>query len=133
MKTIDARFRVRRSSPGMGQGLFALCDIKRGEFILEYTGKKISTDAADYMKHARYLFEIDEEWTIDGSPRSNTARYINHSCNPNTEAEISDGKILIIAVRDIKKGEELTIDYDTEYFDEFIRPVGCKCGAAKHL
>ncbi len=133
MKTIDARFAIRRSSPGKGQGLFAQRDIKKGEFILEYTGEKIPTAVADAMKDARYLFEIDEEWTIDGSPRSNTARYINHSCNPNTEAEISDGKILIIAVRDIKKGEELTIDYDTEYFDEFIRPVGCKCGAAKHL
>ena len=116
----------------MGQGLFAQCNIKKGEFILEYTGKKIPTAVADAMETSRYLFEIDEEWTIDGSPRSNTARYINHSCNPNTEAEIVDGHIMITAVQNIKKGEELTIDYDTEYFDEFIRPVGCKCAAATH-
>ena len=111
----------------MGQGLFAAACIKRGDFILEYTGKKIPTAVADTMKDSRYLFEVDEEWTIDGSPRSNAARYINHSCDPNTEAEIKHGRILIHAVRDIKKGEELTIDYDTEYFDEFIRPVGCMC------
>ncbi len=116
----------------MGQGLFAECDLKNGEFILEYTGKKIPTPLADTMT-SRYLFEIDEKWTIDGSPRSNTARYINHSCDPNTEAEIKNGRILIYAVRNIKKGEEITIDYDTEYFDEFIRPFGCKCGAAEHL
>jgi len=116
----------------MGQGLFAQCDIKKGEFILEYTGKKIPTAVADAMETSRYLFEIDEEWTIDGSPRSNTARYINHSCTPNTEAEIVDGHIMITAVQNIKKGEELTIDYDTEYFDEFIRPVGCRCAAEQH-
>ncbi|OGG55744.1 hypothetical protein A2680_02545 [Candidatus Kaiserbacteria bacterium RIFCSPHIGHO2_01_FULL_55_37] len=127
MKTIDARFEVRKSKPGTGLGLFAISDIQKGEFILEYTGRKIPTAVADTMNKARYLFEIDGNWTIDGSIRSNTARYINHSCDPNTEAEIDDGHIMITAVRAIKKGEELTIDYDTEYFDEFIRPVGCKC------
>ena len=132
MKTIDARFVVRISAPGLGYGLFAQCAIARGDFILEYTGKKIPTPLADTLT-SRYLFEIDEEWTIDGSPRSNTARYINHSCDPNTEAEIDEGHIMIHARRSIRKGEELTIDYDTEYFDEFIRPVGCKCSALKHL
>ncbi len=131
METIDARFIIRKSKPGTGLGLFAQCDIKKGDFILEYTGKMVPTPTADTLK-SRYLFEIDEVWTIDGSPRSNTARYINHSCDPNTEADIVDGRIMIEARRSIKKGEELTIDYDTEYFDEFIRPVGCKCGARKH-
>jgi hypothetical protein len=137
MKTTDARFTVRKSTPGMGQGLFAAQNIKRGDFILEYTGKKIPTPVADTLK-SRYLFEIDAQWTIDGSPRSNLARYINHSCDPNAEADICDlprvgsrvkagGRILISAKRAIQKGEELTIDYDTEYFDEFIKPVGCKC------
>ena len=126
MKAIDARFEIRRSKPGMGQGLFAVVPIRKGDFILEYTGKKIPTALADTMT-SRYLFEIDKDWTIDGSARSNTARYINHACDPNTEAEIENGRIMIHAVRNIKKGEELTIDYDSEYFDEFIRPVGCKC------
>ena len=119
-------FFVRTSGPGLGRGLFANENIKKGAFILEYTGKKIPTVLADTLK-SRYLFELDSEWTIDGSARSNTARYINHSCEPNTEAEIRDGRILIHAVRPIRKGEEVTIDYDEEYFDEFIRPVGCKC------
>lgn len=132
MQTTDKRFKVRKSKPGTGLGLFALADIKKAEFILEYTGKKIPTALADTMEEARYLFEIDENWTIDGSSRSNTARYINHSCDPNTEAEIDDGRIVIHAVRNIKKGEELTIDYNTEYFDEFIRPTGCKCSASLH-
>ena len=120
------RFIVRKSRPGLGRGLFAAASYRKGEYLLEYTGKKIPTPYADTLK-TRYLFELDSEWTIDGSARSNIARYINHSCAPNAEAGIREGKILISAVRTIRKGEEITIDYDTEYFDEFIRPVGCKC------
>lgn len=126
METVATPVVVKKSRSGTGQGLFATGTFKKGDFIAEYTGTKIPTSLADTSK-SRYLFEIDSDWTIDGSPRSNIARYINHSCEPNTEAEIENGRILIHVVRSIKKGEELTIDYDTEYFDEFIRPVGCKC------
>ena len=116
----------------MGEGLFARTMIKKGDRILEYTGALIPTSEADQSK-SRYLFEIDDAWTIDGSPLSNTARYINHCCEPNTEAEIEDGRIMIYATRDIAVSEELTIDYGQEYFDEFIRPVGCKCSGVEHL
>ncbi len=122
---------VKKSRSGIGQGLFAADVFKKGDFIAEYTGTRIPTALANTSK-SRYLFEIDSEWTIDGSPRSNIARYINHSCEPNAEAEIRGGKILISARELIERGEEITIDYDTEYFDEFIRPVGCRCVAAKH-
>ena len=118
--------RIARSKPGLGFGLFATAGVEAGEFIVEYTGKRISTAHADTLP-TRYLFEIDELWTIDGSARSNLARYINHSCNPNCEADIHDGHILIHATRDIQKGEELGMDYGEEYFDEFIRPIGCLC------
>ena len=77
---------------------------------------------------------MDEQLTLDGDTPENTAKYINHSCDPNVEAEIDeedDGSkhINIYAVRGIAAGEELYIDYGEEYFDEFIRPVGCKCGS----
>ena len=143
MKTqiLQARFAVRKSKPGMGHGLFATNGLRKGDFILEYKGRRIPTPQADALK-SRYLFELDREWTIDGSPRFNIARYINHSCNPNCEADLRDlpvrgtqtglpaqagGHILIYASRDIAKGEELSINYGEEYFDEFIRPAGCKC------
>lgn len=126
VKATDTGFVIKKSAPGLGHGLFANKNIKKGDFILEYIGKKIPTPIADKMK-SRYLFEINEEWTIDGSAKTNTARYINHSCNPNTAAEIFEDRVMIFAVRGIKKREEITIDYDTEYFDEFIRPIGCKC------
>ena len=132
MKTriLHARFAIRKSRPGLGHGLFATAPLKSGDFVLEYTGRKIPTPHAGSLS-SRYLFEIDRRWTIDGSSRSNIARYINHSCNPNCEGDIRDGRILIYAARDIKKGEEFTIDYGEEYFDEFIKPVGCKCVKCK--
>lgn len=131
MKATDARFEVREGRPGTGSGLFARADIKKGDFVIEYTGEKIPTKVAD-ASPSRYLFEIDDKWTIDGENESNTARYINHACIPNVEAEIEGDKINIYALRDIHVGEELTIDYGDEYFDEFIKPTGCKCGALKH-
>ena len=110
----------------MGLGLYTRTPIEAGEFVIEYTGAKIPTKVADGMP-TKYLFEIDEEWTIDGSSRDNIARYVNHSCAPNCEADVRDGRIFFEAVRDIEAGEELSIDYGEEYFDEFIKPFGCKC------
>ena len=121
-----SRFAVRKSRPGLGYGLFAAQSIRKGASLLEYKGKRISSAYADALK-TRYLFEVDNEWTIDGSSRDNIARYINHSCNPNCECELRNGRVFIHATRDIRDGEELTFDYGDEYFDEFIRPQGCKC------
>ncbi|MBI5644809.1 SET domain-containing protein [Candidatus Kaiserbacteria bacterium] len=124
-------FLVKDSGLGTGKGLFAARDFKKREYLLDYTGIKIATKVADTLS-SRYLFEINSRWTIDGEPSSNTARWINHACEPNVEAEIEGGRIKIYAIRNITKGEEFAIDYGDEYFDEFIKPVGCKCGATKH-
>ncbi len=124
MQTLKQAFRIGRTKTGLG--LFARRSYEQGEFVAEYTGRKITTEEADKLS-TRYLFEIDENWTIDGSPRTNIARYMNHSCTPNCESDVVDGRILITALRDIEKGDELTFDYGEEYFDEFIKPLGCKC------
>ena len=131
MQSSDPRFEIRDPGKDIGLGLFALVPIKKGDFILEYIGKKLT--AAESENHpGRYLFELDDAWTIDGDTDDNLAKYINHSCDPNCEAEVEDGHILIHAVKDIAAGEELSFDYDQEYFDEFIKPIGCRCGALKH-
>lgn len=124
--TADSRFAIRRSMPGVGDGLFAVYPIAAGEFVLEYTGERVPTGTAE-TKGSRYLFLIDDEWTIDGPVPENTAGFINHACEPNCEAAMEDGHIMICAARDIESGEELTIDYGPEYFKRFIEPVGCKC------
>ncbi len=116
--------RVGRASAGLG--LFATALIEPGMFI-EYVGKLIPTPVANKMTGARYLFEINSHWTIDGSPRSNLARYINYSCDPNCESTQTGNRIFIKAIRHILPGEELTYDYGDEYVDEFIKPHGCRC------
>lgn len=128
---IVQKFTVKRAAEGMGLGLFAAQDISEGEYLMNYEGRLISTEEANTLT-TRYLFEIDDTYTIDGSTRENSARYINHFCNPNVEAEIEAGQIKFYAMRAIKKGEELGFDYGSEYFNEFIKPHGCKCPSCRH-
>ena len=126
------QFEVKRSAPGAGLGLYTKVPFKKGDFVIEYTGDRIATSYANTLS-TRYLFEVDDTWTIDGSKRGNIARYINHSCAPNCETEIDKhDHIIITAIKNIAVGEELGYDYGSEYFDEFLKPVGCKCNAKKH-
>lgn len=115
---------VKRASAGLG--LFVTRAFKKGERIIEYFGRTI-TNAEAYTSRSKYLFEVNARKTIDGTTRKNIARYINHSCRPNCEPEIERGHIFIDAIRNIKPGEELSYDYGEEYFDEHIRPYGCRC------
>ena len=116
---------VRRSASS-GLGLFTKDRIKRGEFIIEYYGPILSKKEAD-EKAGKYLFEINSKKTIDGSPRYNTARYINHSCKPNCKTRVVKGKIYIYAKHNIKENEELSYDYGKEYMNGFIKANGCRC------
>jgi len=71
---------------------------------------------------------VNTKWSIDGSPRSNLARYINHSCRPNAEAFVTNRRrVWIWSRRRIKPGEEITYDYGKEYFEGIIEPIGCRC------
>ena len=115
---------VRKARTGLG--LFTNLSIEKGGFVIEYTGRVLTRREAD-TKGGKYLFETSQNRFVDGAVRSNTARYINHSCRPNCEIEIEKGRIYIFALRKINVGEELTYDYDDEYFDAYIKPLGCKC------
>lgn len=86
----------------------------------------LTREEAD-RKGGKYLFEISSRRTVDGTGRDNTARYINHSCRPNCEVDVKNGRIYIYAIKNIKEGEELHYDYGKEYVDEYIKPHGCKC------
>lgn len=119
-------FKIIKSAKGSGFGLKTNISFKKGDFVLEYIGIKKLNKNIEY-RTGKYLFEIDDKYTIDGSPRWNIARYVNHSCRPNCEVQIEDGKIKIYAIKNIKAGEEITYDYGKEYFNEFIKPIGCKC------
>ncbi len=123
----NVKYKVKRSSAGLG--LFAVGAIKKGAWIIEYTGKIIrgKKEVDEYPASNRYLFETSTVRMIDGIERSNTARYINHSCKPNCEAEIFAGRVFIKAIKKIEAGEELSYDYGKEYTDEHIKPYGCRC------
>jgi uncharacterized protein len=116
--------RVGRAKAGLG--LFANVAIKKGQFIVRYTGRKMRTEAADELD-TRYLFEVNTRWTIDGSSRKNLARYINHSCRPNAEVYFVKHVIKIRAIKNIKPGAEITYHYCRDYFDSFIKASGCRC------
>jgi len=115
---------VKRSSAGLG--LFAGEPIKKGDCLIEYIGRVISKEE-EYTNKSKYLFEVNSKKTIDGRDRKNTARYINHSCRPNTEPEIYNSRVFIMAKRNIKTNEELCYDYGKEYYNEHIKPHGCRC------
>lgn len=123
------RYRIGRSSAGLG--LFATQSIKRGERIIEYTGERISARVAD-QRGGKYLFEINARWTLDGTGREHTARYINHSCKPNAESRVVGGRVYIYALKKIAPETEITYDYGEEYVSEHIKPYGCRCVACKH-
>jgi SET domain-containing protein len=123
----------RKKSGINNLGLFAKSDIKKGEKVIEYKGRKLThkqveeNDRFDNSK-AIYLFTLNERYVLDGDTKTNTAKYINHSCDPNCEVDIIKGKIWIIAIKDIKKGDELSYDYGFGYDADF-RQFPCKCGS----
>lgn len=121
-------YRIGRSKTGLG--LFATQKIKKGSKIIRYFGPMLDSKN---KKHDdidnKYLFEINNRWTIDGSVRKNIARYINHACRPNAESDVNSRKrkVVIRAIKTIEPGEEINYDYGTDYFKIFLKPIGCKC------
>lgn len=118
--------KVRTMRARTGLGLFAGEPIKKGRLIIEYVGNILTGEEGNNLD-SRYTFNVSETKDIDGRPRWNTARYINHSCRPNAEAENIDDRIFIRAKKNIMLGEEITYDYGKEFFNEYIKPKGCKC------
>ena len=124
-------YRIGRSRTGLG--LFATAPIANGAAIVEYTGRRISHAEAQRLeaRGARYVFELNSRWSIDGSSRRNIGRYANHSCRPNAESDLVKGRLILRAIRTINPGDEITYDYGEDYFELFIKPVGCRCAACK--
>lgn len=120
--------KLKRKRITHGLGLCTTVPIAKGTLIIEYTGEKITVDEAN-QRGGQYLFEINDQYTVDGKAHHNLARYINHSCRPNCYPEISDDEkhIYIYAKRAIKAGEELTYDYGKEFWKTYIKPKGCRC------
>jgi uncharacterized protein len=141
MPTPNLAFEIRESVIA-GKGAFALRPIKKGEKLIEYVGERITHDEADRRyddesmdEHHTFLFTISSRTVIDATYDGNESRYINHSCDPNCEAEIEKGRVWISAIRDIAAGEELHYDYGYERSgdetDEDEQRYKCLCGTEK--
>jgi SET domain-containing protein len=121
----DVPYEVKRTKTGLG--LFATRLIPKGKRIIEYFGPLVSNKEVE-QSNRKYFFGVNQKWSIDGSPRNNIARYINHSCMPNAEPFVSQRRrVWIWSAKEIKPGEEITYDYGKEYFEGIIEPMGCKC------
>lgn len=137
----EALYEVRKSGI-QGRGLFATKRIRQGQRIIEYTGERISSDEADRRydedkmdRHHTFVFTLDDDMCIDGNVRSNSARLINHSCDPNCEAVIEGERIWIYALKNIQPGVELAYDYRFERTGDDIPKLEkfyvCHCGSPK--
>mgnify|MGYP002629357108 FL=1 len=128
-----------RGSQIHGRGMFAKKIIPKGTRVIEYTGERITKAEGWRRELARqeraergadgciYIFELNTKVDIDGSVRWNTARYINHSCEPNCESQVVRGRVWIVAIREIRPGDELSYDYYYDY--EHYHEHPCRCGA----
>ena len=112
------------------RGVYALERIPPRRKVIEYTGERISRRETKLRGQGSltYLFTLDDYWTIDGAVGGSGAEIINHSCEPNLVSCIRKGHILYISNREIKRGEELTVDYR---FSKEIETVRCRCGSAQ--
>ncbi|HZR76375.1 MAG TPA: SET domain-containing protein [Bradyrhizobium sp.] len=125
-------YRIGRSATGLG--LFATKRIRKGTKIIRYFGPLLdSKKKKDDAIENKYLFELTNRWTIDGSVRENIARYINHACKPNAESDVRPRKrkVFIRAIKNIEPGDEINYDYGTDYFKAYLKPIGCKCAACE--
>jgi len=125
-----------KSAPGLavaksaihGKGCFATGPFARRKKIAEYAGERITNAEAQRRAHRRVLriSGVDSRWSIDGSVGGNGTHYINHSCRPNCFMQTVRGHLLVFALRDIRRGEELTIDYVSTLHSDRKR---CTCKA----
>lgn len=125
-----------------GHGVFATENIAKNKKIIQYIGEKVTRSEGNVRSEKRiknylnskktgsvYIFELNSRYDIDGSPKYNKARYINHSCQPNCEVDIIKGEIWISSIKKINKGEELSYDYGYSFDKDDYRDHICKCGS----
>jgi SET domain-containing protein len=116
-------------SPIHGLGGFAARLLAQGARVVEYRGERITKSESLRRCEAQnwFIFGLDEEFDLDGSVESNPARFFNHSCAPNCEAVCEEGRIWIVALRELQPGEEVTFNYGYDLADYKEHP--CRCGA----
>ena len=139
--TVKGRLQVRASGVH-GKGVFALVPIRKDELVVEYVGEVITWPEA-LRRHPHdpsqpdhtFYFHLSDELVIDGNVNGNASKWINHSCDPNIEADDESGQVYLLALRDIAPGEELFFDYglviEERYTPALKKRFECRCGARR--
>jgi len=126
---IDPRFCCFRLRVGPskihGRGVYADQNIPPNRKVIEYRGEKITKKEARKRRHTPYLFVLSQRWMLDGAVNGSGAELVNHSCAPNLVTRILKGHIIYMSLRPIRKGEELTVDYN---YDDTDETMTCICG-----
>jgi hypothetical protein len=122
----------KRRSKIHGWGVYTTQAISKNTRIIDYAGEKISNQESlkrerRYIDNGRHIwcFKVTNRTVVDAGVGGNLAKYINHACRPNCYIEIKNGTIWIRAARTIRRGEELTYNYNTDG-DGLIE---CRCRA----
>lgn len=130
---LGSDFHEVRASGIHGMGIFARRDIPQGSYIIEYLGERVSK--AESLRRRKqgnfFVFIVTDQFDLDGAVEWNPARFINHSCTPNCDAQMEEEHIWIIARRDIRAGEELSFNYgyDLQDYEDHL----CRCGSPECL
>ena len=129
MRRISVRF-----SPVHGRGLFALARINEGDRIIEYKGKRIPWEETDRIDdYHTFLFALEDGQVVDGAQGGNSARWINHSCDPNSEVLQEKDRLFVVALQTIEAGTELCIDYNLQVDERKTKALkklyACRCGS----
>ena len=143
---MSRRIHVRNSAIH-GRGIFAAADLPAGIRVIEYKGKVITDAKADRLYDDSldtghtFLFTLNDKYIIDANQQGNSARWINHSCEPNCEAVIHvdpDGnerkdRVFIETIKAVKAGQELTYNYgitlEVPHSKRLKKIWACHCGA----
>lgn len=126
---LDPRFELRPSKIH-GTGCFTRQKFRKGQYICNYEGERISSREALHRtkrKQSCCICYVNSNLAIDGNFGGNGTHYANHSCQPNCRLVFEKDEILIYALRHIKPNEELTVDY---YYELYIEGRKCHCRTA---
>ena len=129
----------RKKSKLHGYGVFALETINKNKRIIDYAGELISNKQSEsredkYLsKGCIWVFRVNRNWSRDAAVGGNIARFINHACKPNCWIEVDNKTrtIWVRAAKQIRKGEELVYDYNTE--GDKVIPCMCRPGCKTKL
>ena len=115
-----------RPSAGRGLGVYALSPIPEGDFVCYYEGEQLSLAQVEQrypMGVADYLFQIEDDFYVDGANSNHVSRYINHQELGNLAVSIEESRLAFHALCEIPQGDELTFDYGLDYWLDRPSPM----------